>query len=357
MNKIMYLLNYIGDGGSEKYVLDLMESIGPEHCILVYSIPGPFLKKFEQLNVPMYRINMRHPFDIQAAIQLKKIIKKEKIDIVHAQFLRENYIAILAKLLGAPVRVIWTYHVNVLMPFHLKCSNSFFTRYNDAIICISQFMKQQLCQKGVPEKKIHVIYNGVADPYPYTDVPLSQRGPKKIAVIGRLSKEKGQPFLLTSLQKLKALHPSLGWHCDIIGEGPLKTELITMIQELSLGEHVSLKGFQDDVIKEYTEHDIIVIPSENEGLSYVAIEAIAMKKPVIATNVGGLPEVIVHNQSGLLIPYGSEEALAASLAQLLQDEKLYHSLAECGREHYLQHFTFSKMVNEVTTLYRIPSSC
>ncbi|MDC2867611.1 MULTISPECIES: glycosyltransferase [unclassified Bacillus (in: firmicutes)] len=355
MNKIMYLLNYIGDGGSEKYVLDLIESIGPEHCILVYSIPGPFLKKFEQLNVPMYRINMRHPFDIQAAMQLKKIIKKENIDIVHAQFLRENYIAILAKLLGAPVRVIWTYHVNVPMPFHLKCSNSFFTRYNDAIICISQFMKQQLCQKGVPENKIHVIYNGVADPY--TDVPLSQPGPKKIAVIGRLSREKGQPFLLTSLQKLKALHPSLRWHCDIIGEGPLKKELSTMIQELSLGEHVSLKGFQDDIIKEYTEHDIIVIPSENEGLSYVAIEAIAMKKPVIATNVGGLPEVIVHNQSGLLIPFGSEETLAASLAQLLQDEKLYHSLAECGREHYLQNFTFSKMVKEVTTIYRIPSSC
>ncbi|PHA00103.1 glycosyl transferase family 1 [Bacillus pseudomycoides] len=355
MNKIMYLLNYIGDGGSEKYVLDLMESVGPEHCILVYSIPGPFLKKFEQLNIPMYQIKMRHPFDIQAAKQLKKIIKKEKIDIVHAQFLRENYIAILAKLLGAPVRVIWTYHVNVPMSFHLKWSNSFFTRYNDAIICISQFMKEQLCQKGVREKKIKVIYNGVADPY--TDAPLSQHPPQKIAVIGRLSKEKGQPFLLKGLKKLKALHPSLQWHCDIIGEGPLKEELTEMIQELSLCEHVSLKGFQDDIIKEYTKHDIIVIPSENEGLSYVAIEAIAMKKPVIATNVGGLPEVIVHNHSGLLIPYGSEETLAASLAQLLQDEKLYHSLAECGREHYLQNFTFSKMLKEVTAIYRTPSSC
>ncbi|CAG9612593.1 N-acetyl-alpha-D-glucosaminyl L-malate synthase [Bacillus rhizoplanae] len=355
MNKIMYLLNYIGDGGSEKYVLDLMESVGPEHCILVYSIPGPFLKKFEQLNVPMYQIKMRHPFDIQAAMQLKKIIKKEKIDIVHAQFLRENYIAILAKLLGAPVRVVWTYHVNVPMSFHLKWSNSFFTRYNDAIICISQFMKEQLCQKGVPEKKIKVIYNGVADPY--IDTSLSQHHPKKIAVIGRLSKEKGQLFLLKGLKELKVLHPSLQWHCDIIGEGPLKEELTEMIQELSLCEHVSLVGFQDDIIKEYTKHDIIVIPSENEGLSYVAIEAIAMKKPVIATNVGGLPEVIVHNHSGLLIPYGSEETLAASLAQLLQDEKLYHSLAECGREHYLQNFTFSKMLKEVTAIYRTPSSC
>ena len=73
MNKIMYLLNYVGDGGSEKYVLDLIQSIDPKRCVLVYSTPGPFLHKFEKLNIPIYRIEMHHPFDIQAARKLKKI--------------------------------------------------------------------------------------------------------------------------------------------------------------------------------------------------------------------------------------------------------------------------------------------
>ncbi|MDM5157039.1 glycosyltransferase family 4 protein [Bacillus sp. DX1.1] len=355
MNKIMYLLNYVGDGGSEKYVLDLIQAVDPKRCILVYSTPGPFLHKFEKLNIPIYRIEMHHPFDIQAARKLKKVIQKEQVSIVHTQFLRENYIAILAKMFGAPVRVIWTYHVDVQMARHLRWSNTFFTRYNDTIICISKFMKQQLTQKGVPKEKIKIIYNGLHDPYTNA-LPVCHK-PMKIAVIGRLSKEKGQPFLLRGLQKLRELHPSLQWQCNIIGDGPLKSELHNLITTLQLDDCVSLQGFQDNIIKEYEEHDIVVIPSENEGLSYVAIEAIAMKKPVIATNVGGLPEVIVPNQSGISIPYGDEEQLATALAKLLQDEQLYHSLAECGREYYLQNFTFPKMVREVTNIYRIPSSC
>ncbi|PFE04852.1 glycosyltransferase family 1 protein [Bacillus cereus] len=355
MNKIMYLLNYVGDGGSEKYVLDLIQSIDPKRCVLVYSTPGPFLHKFEKLNIPIYRIEMHHPFDIQAARKLKKIIAKEQVDIVHAQFLRENYIAILAKLLGASIRVIWTYHVDVPMARPLRWCNAFFTRYNDTIICISQFMKQQLLEKGVQKDKLKMIYNGLEDPYSNALPALHK--PMKIAVIGRLSEEKGQPFFIRSLHKLKTQYPSLQWQCNIIGDGPLKSQLENLITTLQLDDSVSLLGFQDNIIKEYEAHDIIVIPSKNEGLSYVAIEAIAMKKPVIATNIGGLPEVIVPNQSGISIPYGDEEQLATALARLLQDEKLYHSLAECGREYYLQNFTFSKMLTEVNNIYRIPSSC
>ncbi|MFU1887527.1 glycosyltransferase [Bacillus wiedmannii] len=355
MNKIMYLLNYVGDGGSEKYVLDLIQSMDPECCILVYSTPGPFLHKFEALNIPIYQIEMKHPFDIKTAWKLKEIIAKEQVDIVHAQFLRENYIAILAKLLGASIRVIWTYHVDVPMSLPLKWCNNIFTRYNDTIICISQFMKQQLLQKGVQKDKLKIIYNGLEDPY-LNNLP-SVHKPMKIAVIGRLSEEKGQPFLIHGLQKLKTKYPSLQWHCNIIGDGPLKTPLEDLVTSLQLNDSVSLLGFRDDIIKEYSAHDIIVIPSKNEGLSYVAIEAIAMKKPVIATNIGGLPEVIVPNQSGISIPYGDVEQLATALATLLQDDKLYYSLAECGREYYLQHFTFSKMIEEVKHIYRIPSSC
>ncbi|MFX3622877.1 MAG: glycosyltransferase family 4 protein [Ectobacillus sp.] len=348
--KIMYLLNYIGDGGTEKYVMNLIQAADPKRCILVYSTPGPFLEKFQQMNIPIYQVTMSHPFDLQAAWRIRKIAYEEKATTIHTQFLRENYIAILAKRLGAHVRVIWTYHVDVPMPFPLKAFNKVFTRENDAIICVSRFMKKQLLKKGVPSHKLHVIYNGIPDPFVPT--PIVRRKQKHIAVIGRLSKEKGLHFLLHGLAALRQSKPSIDWHCNIIGEGPLKAELASLAKELSLSGYVTFKGFQEEVLSAYIQNDIIVIPSENESLSYVAIEALAMKKPVVATNIGGLPEVIKNEETGLLIPYGDTNAFARAITLLLENEDLCASLGEHGRAHYLQNFTYTKMIEETFRLYR-----
>lgn len=350
MTKIMYLLNYIGDGGTEKYVMNLIDAAGRDNCIFVYSSPGPFLEKFHQMNIPMYQVNMRHPFDMQAAWNIRQIARKERVDVIHTQFLRENYLAILAKLLGAKVRVIWTYHVDVPMPFPLKSFNELFTKRNDAIICVSHFMKQQLMKKGAPEKKLHVIYNGIEDPF--ISSSFSKQKTKSMAVIGRLSKEKGHHFLLQALHALHTSAPSLRWHCNIIGDGPLKQELVEAMHTLSLTGRVTFKGFRDNVIDEYLSNDIIIVPSENESLSYVAIEAAAMQKPVIATRIGGLPEAVKDKETGILVRYGDIEQLTQAIRRLIEEEELCYTFGIRGREYYLEHFTFTKMIEETFQIYR-----
>jgi L-malate glycosyltransferase len=350
MVKVMYLLHYVGDGGSEKYVFDLMSAMDPKDCLLVYSMPGPFLDKFKSLHIPIYQINMKNPFDLRAAKQIKEIARKERATIIHAQFLRENYIAILTKLLGARVEVIWTYHVDVEMPFHLQCSNALFTRQNNTVICVSNFMKDQILKKGVPLNKIKVIYNGVMDPL--TDQIPVMYGTGHFAVIGRISEEKGHLFLLQSLKRLVQINPGLDWHCNIIGTGPLQNKIKADVKDLSLESRITFKGFQDNVIKEYAQNDFVVIPSENESLSYVAIEALAMKKPVIATNVGGLPEVIKPNQTGLLVSYGDAEGLAKTIQLFLNDASLCRTLGEHGRQAYLQTFSFAAMIKETFRIYQ-----
>lgn len=347
----MYLLNYVGNGGTEKYVLSLISALKPNQCLLVYSTPGPFLEKFKQLNIKTYQVRMNHPFDWKASYEIKKIVQKERVDIIHTQFLRENYIALFSKIFGAKVKVIWTYHVEVEMSPLLKMCNTILTRFNHSIICVSSFMKKQLSTKGVAKKKIEVIYNGIADPYiKQTSI---NNATKQIAVIGRISKEKGHEFLIKGLVKLRQIAPKLDWHCNIIGTGPLKESIQKQVHKEKLTERISFKGYRDNIIEEYHKNDLIVIPSENESLSYVAIEALALKRPVVATNVGGLPEVIKHDKTGRLVKYGDIDTLAETLQRLLEDQNLTARYIKQGRIYFEENFLLNAMLRKTFRLYNI----
>jgi L-malate glycosyltransferase len=352
LTKILYLLNYVGKGGTEKYVLDLIRSAGPENCVLIYSEEGPGLEDFLQLNLKIFQVNMSGPFDFAAAKKIKKIIQSEKITIVHTQFLRENYLAILAKMLGARCRVIWTYHVDVPMGAAIRTLNKFMTSFNDKVITVSKFMYRQLQMKGVSSSKLKLIYNGVDGPnkaYPITR--LSER--PVISVVGRLREEKGQVFLLKSLAHFKKQYPEFNWVCHIYGEGPQKNELVSLVKELNLENFVHFKGFCAEKERLYLKSDIVVVPSSNEALSYVAIEAMSYSRVVIATNVGGLPEVVINGETGLLIPYGNTQEMVDALEKLFRDTELVQKLSIGGRKHFEVQFTMKKMLEETFALYNI----
>jgi glycosyltransferase involved in cell wall biosynthesis len=352
MDKIMYILNYTGDGGTEKYVLNLMSTLGKEKCIFVYSEKGPFFDKFKDLGIPIYQVTMRGPFDLKAAKQIKNIALKEGVKYVHAQFLRENYIALLSTFLGSKVKVVWTYHVNVPMPSFIRFSNYFMTRYNHKVICVAEFMKKELLQKGVPDNKLTVIYNGIRNP----KIDFSQKLVSKekiISIIGRLSEEKGHKFLFESLSKMKKERPDLQWKLNIVGDGPLKQDLIDFSKKLDIDSNIYFKGFVNNMGVEYINSDLIVLPSENEAFPFVAIESLAYEKPVISTNVGGLPEVIRHNETGLLVPYGDVKALSENITKLLEDEDFAKRLAKNGKDFFLKNLTFDKMLRQTLSIYNL----
>ncbi|MCA1320489.1 glycosyltransferase family 4 protein [Bacillus tianshenii] len=344
------MLNYVGDGGSEKYVMDLMLSLGAERCILVYSDKGPGLKAFEDLNVTMYQVKMKHPFDVSAARQLKQIINKENVEVVHAQFLRENYIGAIAKVLGAKVKLIWTYHVDVPMSLPVRFLNSLVTRLNHTVIAVSDFMKKSLERKGVSSNKIKLIYNGIDCGDFSKDKKVNSIA--IISIIGRLREEKGHLFLLDSLAILQDKHPEYQWICHMFGEGPDKEKIEQKIEALGFQSKVILKGFSTNKEEMLHESDIIVVPSRNEALSYVAIEALAYGTPAIVTDVGGLPEVVKDKETGFVVDYGNKDKLAEQIGVLLSDEVLYRQFAQNGKEHFNRHFTLKKMIEETEKVYR-----
>ncbi|MDW0114031.1 glycosyltransferase [Sporosarcina saromensis] len=350
MEKTLYLLNYPGIGGTEKYVYDLISHRRPEDCILVYSDEGPGLERFQDLNVKVIRVPMKQPFDLSAAKELKKVIKNEKIKVVHAQFLRENYIAILAKLLGAPVKVIWTYHVDVKMRFHIRAANRIMTRFNTQIIAVSNFMKHKLIQKGIRKSAIQVIYNGVNKPQqvkleqPQNAIPI-------IAVIGRLSAEKGHLFLINALEHFKKSNPTLQWQCHIYGDGLLKKQLEQLVVDKNMQEHINFFGHVSPIEKVYLNTDLVVVPSENEALSYVGIEALSYGIPLIGTTVGGIPEVIEEGVTGLLVKYGDIENLSSKLEELLTNKELYQKMSKQGILAFNSKFEMSRMLQKTYHVY------
>lgn len=350
MTRVLYLLNFVGNGGTEKYVLDLAERLGAENCVFAYSKAGPSLEAFKDAGMKMYQVTMNGPFDLTAAKRIKQIIQLEQIDVVHANFLRENYLAILAKWLGARCKVIWTYHVNVPMGLGIRSLNRFMTAFNHKVVTVSQFMYGQLQQKGVSRAKLQVIHNGVKDPE--TAHPMkSLREIPVIAAVGRLREEKGQDFLIQSLALFNKTYPDLNWVCHLYGDGPQQEELKSLVQDLGLEKLVQFKGFCSEKEIVYLNSDIIVVPSKNEAFSYVSIEALSYHRVVVGTRIGGIPEIVKHEKSGLLVEYGNMEELSTTLYRLFTNQDLVQRLSKCGRKYYEDHFTLEKMMEQTIALY------
>ena len=160
MNKVLFLLHYPGEGGTEKYVYDIITHYGVDQCVFAYTLDGPLVGKLEKQGVKCIKVKMRHPFDLLAARKVKRIAEQYGISVIHAQFLRENYIALLAKLLGLKAKVIWTYHVN--KPVHSNLFSVFFlSSFNDS--------SKNECPFSLLKRPILAITNGSVGTLPLSD--------------------------------------------------------------------------------------------------------------------------------------------------------------------------------------------
>ncbi|MBX6395655.1 MAG: glycosyltransferase family 4 protein [Alicyclobacillaceae bacterium] len=359
MKRVLHLLHYPGNGGSEKYVYDIISEYGPKWCVFVTALEGPLEQKLLAEGVTCYRIPMRHPFDARAARLLAGIVKKERVSVVHAHYLRENYIAVLSRAFGSRAPVIWTYHVDVPVSPMVKRLNRVVTAGNAMVIAVSHYMRNKLLEYGVPAGRIRVIYNGVrvqaGEPdrrESHTATGPEQR-PVVLGVVGRLSEEKGHRFLIEGLLRLRL---NRAWVCRIAGTGPMESELKQTVRAYGLSDRVSFVGYVDNIAAFLRDVDMVVIPSRSEALSYTAIEALAMERPVVATRVGGLPEVIHHEETGLLVPYGDAQALADAVARLVRNPAFARSLGSRGRRLYESKFTIERMMKEIRQVYDAVSS-
>jgi glycosyltransferase involved in cell wall biosynthesis len=222
--------------------------------------------------------------------------------------------------------------------------------HSDAIIAPSEYVKHVAASVGVPEKNIHVIRYGVTPPV--TTAPNDSPENTlliKILFAGRITRYKGIITLLQAYHVVKKTHPNIV--LDVVGDGEALGDAKKLATALQLTD-VTFHGKQENTSRFYESSDIVVVPSTwPDILPLVPVEAMLHGKPVIATGVGGLPEIVEHNKTGLIVEPGDARGLAEALLKLVGDEKLRRRLGEAGHRKALAEYSWDATLQKTVELY------
>jgi len=360
-------------GGATKYVYDLARSLqkGGDTVAVAYGTKGPLTQKLEDLNIPQYHIegltrDIGFFREIKAYKGILSVIDEFEPDIVHVNSSKGGIGAFAAWLRG--IKVVFTVHGwafnerrNPLAKFVFKIIYLTTIFFSHKVIAVSEALKKQARHwPGI--KKFVVIPNGVeqgeifskeearaklAEVHPNLKPILEKEW---LLTVAELHDSKGIDIMLSALTTLREEDAELP-HYIVLGEGDERWRLEKLIESYDLHEYVHLVGFVENAAAYMKAGDIFVLPSRTEALGYVVIEAGMAEVPVVASRVGGIPEIIEHNVNGLLVPPGSGAVLSVALSNLLLDKKKKKTLAQTLNKHVLETFSLEKIVSKTRALY------
>ncbi len=364
-------------GGAQRYVYDLATHIPKDRFIVAVAAGGngPLFTKLQEQGIRTHEISalgrdVHFTNEIRAFFDLYKIIKKENPDVVHLNSSKLGLTgAVAAKLAGfhlhKKIKIIFTVHgwvFNEDRPQIQKKILYILTRigtiFQDHIIVINT-RDYDTAKKFIPEKKLAFIFNGIEPPtfYPreHARKELSQkinRGLQEknivIGTIAELTKNKGVIHLVDAVQRLKDL-PQL--HTVVIGDGEEREVLLRKITQHGLGEKISIAGFIPDAARYLHGFDIFVLPSLKEGLPYAILEAMEAGLPVIASDIGGIPDLIEHKKNGFLVPAKNAGHLASTLRRVVGDTTLQRKIGNNAKEIRQTKFSLNAMIKKTMKLY------
>ena len=293
-------------------------------------------------------------------VRLAAYMRRHKIEIVHSTDRPRDALACI--MLSAATDAKSVIHAHVNFGDWMGRGVRWAFGRADALVGVSRFSADTFVEAGYRRERVHAVLNAIEisrwDPTLDTQIGRASIGvPKDVPLIvsvARLFPAKGHYELLRALALVKREFGDV--RLAIVGtdfpEGSGETERLKQLaSELGIRENVICAGQRSDVPSLIAACDVFALPSQWEPFGLVFAEAMAMKRPVVALDNGGTPEVVEHNKSGLLSSSGNIDALAAHLLQLLRDPALRRRLGEYGRKRVLDHFTPSRMANDVAALY------
>jgi N-acetyl-alpha-D-glucosaminyl L-malate synthase BshA len=214
---------------------------------------------------------------------------------------------------------------------------------SDAVIAVSRFLKERAHELGAEDEKVRVIYAGVQGSKGRGG---NARG-KRVVFIGSLVKQKGADILIKAFKAVEKKH--MDAELVIIGDGKERRRLEKLADELKINAH--FMGYSDDIGEVLRESTVLVVPSRTEGFGLVLLEAMRAGVPVVATNVGGITEIVANEQNGLLVEKEDANALAGAIIKVMEDEALRNRLISEGRKT-AEKYSWSRMADEVDILYK-----
>lgn len=367
--KVCMMIDRAFLGGGQRNVLALTEQLDRERfAVTVCSRPdGPLAEAVQAGGGAHLAVPFRKRFDRRILRRIRDILRAEGFDILHTH---GGVAGFYGRWAAQPRRVpvvIHTFHgihylhdTNPVVKAALAGLERRLSRKTDAVVCVSDSVRDlSRAFRLVPEDRLTVIKNGIdfdrARP-PETDefrsvlsgLGLDSGGPL-IGTVARLDPVKGLAVLLRAVPRIRERQPSARF--VIVGGGAEKARLEALARDLGIRECVHFLGERTDAQAWIGRFDAFVLPSLQEALPYVILEAAALEKPVAASEVGGIRELVRNEETGLLVPPGEPEALAAAVIRLAENPALAEHLGRKLRSSLAQEYTLSRMARRTEDLY------
>lgn len=366
--RILYVITKSSWGGAQRYVFDMaVGAQGAGYEVLVATGgEGELVERLaaEGINVRVLS-KLKRDIDlfaeISTAFMLSKVIREFRPDVLHGNSSKSGLAMFVARLLFVP-RIIFTSHgwaFNEDRPNWQKSIIWFFhfltILFSHITICVSKAIQKDTENMPLSKKHTVVIHNGVEEHTllsrkdarlmlaPHVSFPLW------IGTIAELHPTKQLPILIRAFAQIAEQHADA--MLMIMGEGQERVALETLVRDLALEDRIRLRGHVAQAASYLCALDLFVLPSRSEALAYVLLEAGLAELPVIASNVGGIPEIIIENETGVLVPSGDVDALASSMNHLLSDPIERRRLASAHKERVVRHFRTKDMVERTLALY------
>jgi glycosyltransferase involved in cell wall biosynthesis len=349
-------------GGQNQVLLTVngLREIGHRAALVAH--PGGELRRRAEEGLDLIPIAPRTELDLSAAWRLARVVKRLEPDVIHAHDPHGIAMASLALSFGAPSAA-----KNGRLPglvasrrvdFHLK-GNSLSRwkhRQVDCFIAASEAIRRILLGDGVPAGRTITVHEGIDVDHvlgaPAVNVHEAFWLPRHAPVVGSVAAlvpHKGQRHLIEAAQLVVREVPDARF--VILGEGELREQLERQVRDHHLEKHVFLPGFRTDVLGCIKGFDVFAMSSVSEGLGTSLLDAMACSKPIVATSVGGIPEVVVDGDNGLLVAPRDHAAMAGAIVRVLTDAGLRRRMGEAGFARVRERFTVERMVSQTAAVY------
>ena len=338
---ILQLITSLNIGGTEKFLLTVLRNLNDKYDFSVGYLKerGQIADEIEKLGIPVIKLSF---------LSLINFLKKTKPQIIHTHLYRANIIGRIAgKIAGTPRIISSQRSIDGWKKFYHIWLDKITSNYCNLIIANSQAAKNVLItREKISAKKIIVAYNGVKSTNQQINKSTNQQF--TVGFIGRLHREKGV-YLIPGIAKI-VCEKNDKIKFLIYGEGPKKNNLKLQIADYNLQNKVEFLGWQTNLKDVYSSIDILLLPSEEESFPQAALESMSYGVPVIASDVGGVSELVEHKKTGILIKSKSPASFANAILSISQDHYCYHHFSENSKIK-ASEFSIEKMIKSIDKIY------
>jgi len=338
--------------GGQEQLFSLMKGMKEAGHVVCLAAPAsaPLKDRAAAIGIETFGFRQRSEFSPIALWRMTSILRSRPFDVVHFNTPKSIIVGAIASWLNrVPVRIS-SRRVN--FPLRSRLSAFKYNLLQDGIITVSDTIRGTLLTAGINPELVTVIYEGVDLAWIDELTPvetLKRPGEILVGMVAHLSREKGHSTLLRAASTLKDRFPETRY--VLVGDGDLRSELDSLTKALGIDSQVRFTGFRSDCEALMKQLDLFCLPSLSEGLSSAILAAMASSLPVVATRVGGIPELVIDEQTGLLVQPNDPDALAQALERLLSSSELRRLYGSEGRRRVEAHFTISRKLDETERFY------